>query len=285
LRKVIARAVDSNAALAMNQRIASRPYVAYTRFDLARLLLAHGDHTRARELLEAARRTAEDLDMPRLRGLVQKLAREHPRTTDDAPVATAVAAALRREGDEWTVAYGGESFRLKDVKGFAYLTTLLRHPGQEFHALDLGGGVGTAAATPRELADEGLAARDLGDAGELLDAEARAAYKERLEELLDELEEAKRHGDVERATETESELEILTRELARATGLGGRSRRAGSAAERARLNVTRSISSAIKKIAAASPALGEHLAAAVRTGLFCVYSPDPRRPIDWDTGS
>ncbi len=169
-------------ALAMNTRIASRPYVAYTRFDLARLLLAHGDHTRARELLEAARRTAEDLDMPRLRGVVQKLAREHPRTTDDAPVATAVAAALRREGDEWTVAYGGESFRLKDVKGFAYLTTLLRHPGQEFHALDLGGGVGTAAATPRELADEGLAARDLGDAGELLDAEARAAYKERLED-------------------------------------------------------------------------------------------------------
>jgi hypothetical protein len=117
----------------------------------------------------------------------------------------------------------------------------------------------------------------------MLDAEARAAYKERLADLTEELAEAKSAGDEERAERLESEQEILTRELARAVGLGGRSRRAGSAAERARLNVTRSIASAIKKIAAGSPALGEHLAAAVRTGLFCVYSPDPRLPVRWDT--
>ena len=38
------------------------------------------------------------------------------------------------------------------------------------------------------------------------------------------------------------------REMARAVGLGGRDRRAGSAAERARLNVTRAIKSALQKI-------------------------------------
>jgi tetratricopeptide (TPR) repeat protein len=279
-------AAHYEAALETNGRIASRPWVAYTRYDYGRLLLARGDDARAGELLDAARRTAEDLDMPRLRARLQVLGRARAPRSEAAPPAR-VPATLRRSDDTWTIGYGADVFTAKDVKGFGYLVTLIRHPGQEFHALDLGGGAGTAAATPsgRELAEEGLVARDLGDAGELLDAEARAAYKARLAALAEELEEAKASGDVERASDAESEIAALTRELARATGLAGRSRRAGSAAERARLNVTRSIGSAIKKIAAGSPALGEHLAAAVRTGLFCVYSPDPRLPMHWDTGA
>jgi tetratricopeptide (TPR) repeat protein len=279
-------AAHYEAALEMNERIASRPWVAYTRYDYGRLLIARGDDARAGELLDAAHRTAEDLEMPRLRARLQALGRARAPKPETAP-ATRVPAVLRRSDDTWTIGYGADVFTERDVKGFSHLVTLIRHPGQEFHALDLGGGAGTAAATPsgRELAEEGLVAGDLGDAGELLDAEARAAYKERLAALAEELEEAKAHGDVERATDAESEIEALTRELARATGLAGRSRRAGSAAERARLNVTRSISSAIKKIGAGSPALGEHLAAAVRTGLFCVYSPDPRLPMHWDTGT
>jgi tetratricopeptide (TPR) repeat protein len=276
-----------DAALALNERIASRPYVAYTRCDQARVLLARGDTAAARPLLDAARRTALDLEMPRLRALVDSLAAATPDAPapEPPPPADPVRAVLRRDGEEWTVAYGRDAFRLRDLKGFAYLVTLVRHPGREFHALDLGGATATAGASPsgRALAEAGLVTGDLGDAGEMLDAEARAAYKERLADLTEELAEAKSAGDEERAERLESEQEILTRELARAVGLGGRSRRAGSAAERARLNVTRSIASAIKKIAAGSPALGEHLAAAVRTGLFCVYSPDPRLPVRWDT--
>ncbi|MEO6029693.1 MAG: AAA family ATPase [Candidatus Binatia bacterium] len=273
-------------ALAMNTGIAARPYVAYTRYDLARLLFARGDGARAAALLDAASKTADELDMPRLRLLAQQLGQRHGGRAE-APLATRVAAGLRRDGEDWVVAYGSDSFRLKDVKGFGYLATLLRHPGQEMHALDLGGATaapGSKGPGGREIAEEGLVAGDLGDAGEVLDAEARAAYKERLVALNDELEEATSFGDEGRAARAEAEIEVLTKELSRAVGLGGRSRRAGSAAERARLNVTRSISSAIKKIAAESPALGEHLAAAVRTGLFCVYSPDPRLPITWDLG-
>lgn len=273
-------------ALAMNTGIAARPYVAYTRYDLARLLFEHGDAKRAAALLDAASKTADELGMPRLRLLVQQLGERHGGRAAAPPTAR-VAAGLRRDGDEWIVAYGTDSFRLKDVKGFGYLATLLRHPGHELHALDLGGATAAPGSTMpggREIAEEGLVAGDLGDAGEVLDAEARAAYKERLADLNDELVEATSFGDEGRAARAEAEIEVLTKELSRAVGLGGRSRRAGSAAERARLNVTRSISSAIKKIAAESPGLGEHLAAAVRTGLFCVYSPDPRLPITWDLG-
>lgn len=275
------------AAIDLNERLAARPEVAYTRCDQARVLLARGDTAAARPLLDAARRTALDLEMRRLLALVDALTAAAPTTAQPEPPRPAdpVRAVLRRDGDEWAVAYGRDAFRLKDLKGFAYLVTLVRHPGQEFHALDLGGAIAASGASPsgRAIAEAGLVTGDLGDAGELLDADARAAYKERLADLIEELEDAKSVGDEERAERLESEQEILTRELARAVGLGGRSRRAGSAAERARLNVTRSIGSAVKKIAAGSPALGEHLAAAVRTGLFCVYSPDPRLPIRWDT--
>jgi hypothetical protein len=45
--------------------------------------------------------------------------------------------------------------------------------------------------------------------------------------------------------------------------------------------VTRSISAALKRIATHHPALGRHLAATVRTGTFCTYTPDPRASIEW----
>jgi hypothetical protein len=51
-------------------------------------------------------------------------------------------------------------------------------------------------------------------------------------------------------------------------------------AERARVNVTRVLGHALSKIAEVSPAAGEHLAASVRTGLFCSYH--PARPMVWD---
>ena len=48
---------------------------------------------------------------------------------------------FRKEGEYWTVGYGGKSFRLKDSKGLGYLAHLLRHPATEFHVLDLAGGI------------------------------------------------------------------------------------------------------------------------------------------------
>jgi hypothetical protein len=86
---------------------------------------------------------------------------------------------------------------------------------------------------------------------------------------------------VEAATGLEDEIDFLTRELSRAVGLGNRERRAGSAAERARLNVTRAIKAAEQAITTLNPALGAHLRSAVHTGTFCAYRPDPQRPVAW----
>src|ERR1700689_5331164 len=48
---------------------------------------------------------------------------------------------FRKEGEFWTVGYGGNSFRLRDTRGLGYIAHLLRHPGAEFHVLDLAGGI------------------------------------------------------------------------------------------------------------------------------------------------
>ena len=68
-------------------------------------------------------------------------------------------------------------------------------------------------------------------------------------------------------------MTALAREIARGVGLGGRERRAGGAAERARTNVERRLRGAIAKIAETLPALGAYLERAVRTGTFCSYEP------------
>ena len=46
--------------------------------------------------------------------------------------------------------------------------------------------------------------------------------------------------------------------------------------------MTRAIRTAMANLARANPALGQHLAATVRTGQYCCYVPDPRTPITWE---
>ena len=195
---------------------------------------------------------------------------------------------FRREGEYWTVVFDGSVVRLRDAKGLRYLARLLAHPGREFHAVDLEAAEGqqgqAAPVGPRGRDGDGeLAVRpDLGDAGVLLDATAKAAYQARLGELRAELEEAEGFNDPARATKARQEMDFLVGELARAVGLGGRDRRAASHAERARLNATRAIRAAMANLAAANPALGRHLSATIRTGRYCSYTPDPRLPIAWE---
>ena len=139
------------------------------------------------------------------------------------------------------------------------LAELCAHPGREFHVLALSGSAG----------EGGLS----GDAGEVLDAEAIADYRARVEELDDEIAEAEAFGDGARASRAREERAAIAGELAAGVGLGGRARRTGGAAERARTNVQRRIRGAIRKIGEAIPALGAYLDRTVRTGTFCSYEP------------
>jgi hypothetical protein len=169
-----------------------------------------------------------------------------------------------RDGHGWTIERGGRSFRVKDVRGLEMLSRLIRHPGREMHALEV----------VSERGGEGVV--DRGDAGEVIDLRARDAYKARITELRDDLAEAEHWSDAARAERIRAELEALTEQIAAAVGLGGRERRSGSAAERARVTVQRRIRQAIKKIAVHDVDLGRHLDSAIRTGTFCSYEPEGR---------
>ena len=115
----------------------------------------------------------------------------------------------------------------------------------------------------------------------MLDPKAKVAYRRRLHDLQQELDEAEAWGDVERVARARMEMDELAQQLSAAVGLGGRDRTAASAAERARVNITKAIRSAIRRIAECDSALGDHLSRSVRTGTFCSYVPEEMRPITW----
>ena len=166
---------------------------------------------------------------------------------------------FRREGDVWTVGFGGRTARLRDAKGLRDLAVLLAAPGREVAAADL-------------VTGGAQAVRAFG-ADPVLDDRARAEYRARLASLDDDLAEADAHHDLERSARLAAERDALIDELARATGLGGRRRRLGDAAERARTTVTARIRDAIGRIERVHPELGRHLRASIVTGTRCSYRP------------
>jgi tetratricopeptide (TPR) repeat protein len=285
-------------ALQLNARIGARPWTARTQADLARLLVARdrpGDRERALELLTAALGTARRLgmtvfaeragdDFARVRG------DRHP---GQAPLPVAKAAedtaqwpVFRREGEYWSIAFAGEAFRLKDVKGLHYLAHLLCHPGREFHVLDLaaaGQTAGPGGARPSPAREDDLHQGRPSGTGPILDQQAKTAYQARLRDLEEELAEATSWADPVRAAKAREEMQFLADQLSAAVGLGGRDRTAGSPAERARVSITKAVKIALARIRAQSPALAGHLDATIHTGTFCCYTPDPRAPITWRT--
>ena len=188
-------------------------------------------------------------------------------------------------GEFWTIGFVGDTFSLKTSKGLSYIQRLLQHPGDEFHALDLVNGPGSYVPEEGDVesssTDMTLTVGRLGDSGEMLDTKAKLEYKRRLDELRETLEEAQEHHRVEEAEQIRSEIEFIAHEISRAVGLGGRDRRAGSAAERARLNVTRAIKSAIQKIGEFNAELSELLDKSIHTGSFCSFSDDRQNSIEW----
>jgi hypothetical protein len=191
---------------------------------------------------------------------------------------------FRREGDYWVIRHAGRSARLPDRRGLAYLARLLAHRGVEFHALDLVDPDRQPARPGRVPPSDRPVGRARGEpAGDaLLDSRARQDYGERLRDLRGELEELERLGDLGRAERVRGEMEFLAGELNRAVGLGGRDRRTASAAERARVAVTKRIKATIREIAEQHAPLGSHLERSIRTGVFCRYDPGPGEPIDWE---
>jgi hypothetical protein len=252
------------AAATQARALNLRPHLARILFELAQAL-PPDEAAQARSLLGEARALAAELELtgllPQIEAAAHRLsgapARRPPAAFEPPPF------ELSREGDYWSLTAGETVLRLKDSRGLQILHRLISHPDQEFHATDLA------------VAGEGVA--DAGDAGEMLDHEARESYRRRVDDLQEELREAESFQDAGRAGRAREELDFIAGELSRAVGLGGRDRRAGAAAERARVAVQKRLKEAIRKVEEGAPALGRHLTLTVRTGTFCAYHPSGRR--------
>jgi tetratricopeptide (TPR) repeat protein len=254
------------------------PYeAAVARMALAEAHRASGSEHRAVLERQAARTILEGIQAAPSVAPPERV--EHHDARDEQPVAS--VNVFRREGDYWSVSFEGHTVHMRDLKGMRYLARLLADPGREYHVLDLVAAETGSDAQADSSHAAGLPRSALGDAGESLDAQAKDAYRRRLAEVEDDIEQARAIGDAERAAQADTEREFLVQELARAFGLGGRDRRAASASERARAAVTRAVRQAMTRVAEHHPQLGQHLSRTIRTGTYCAYVPDPRAPASW----
>ena len=238
-------------------RMDARPTAVLTALDAADVLVrraAPGDAQRAAALVERVAAQALELGMD---GAVARAAelRVHLPKPVDHPVAPALDAAqpavsrLSRQGDVWLLEHHGRRVRLQDSKGLRQLARLLANPQIPIAAV-------TLAST----------------AGEPVDV-AGPSMRARIGELREELAEARAYNDPERAAQAGAQLEALAGQL-----VAGSESAAG---ERARVNVTRALRSALRRIAEHEPELGHMLQRAIRTGTMCAYQPDPDAPLRW----
>ena len=192
---------------------------------------------------KAAARLAEGL---RAAGLVDGQPPASIETPDDL-------AAFCRVGSLWRMTFQGKNVHLPQAKGFQDIALLLARPGQELHCSELMGQMDRTGADP------------------VIDSAAKADYETRIRELEADLAEAEQNNDVGRKESIRVELDALLEHLNQALGLGGRSRKLGAPAERARSAVTQRIRAAIRKIEAVHQGLAEHLEHSLKTGTFCSY--------------
>lgn len=227
---------------------------------VARVAAKQGDLDTAAKLLREGLPLAHEIrDVDTAAQMADLLA-----TTSQA--APSQRATLRPEDGVWRVGFNGNEVHVPDLKGLWHLRELVSRPGQPVPALAL---VGASADDPIPG----------GDAGPVLDREALRQYRRRLSELDDRIDAAAVRGDLSRQQQFAAERDALIAELKRANGLGGRPRRSGSPAEKARLNVTRTIRHAISELSTRAPVLAAHLDQSVVTGVSCCY--EPRTPVSW----
>ncbi|WP_226961852.1 MULTISPECIES: ATP-binding protein [Streptomyces] len=265
-----AAAVERFAAAALSaDRMRAAPWAVEARLRWAEAVLASGEPDAGEEaegLLRLVVDEAERLGLGQPVGERVRAIREgRPRLGQRA----GEEAEFRFDGTVWTLRFAGRTVRLPQAKGLRDLHELLARPGADVPAtrlLDPAGG------------GELVAARSLGG-DPVLDDTARAAYRRRLTDLDAEIDRADARGDDAAAARLDEERAALLAELRAAAGLGGRARRLGDEAERARKTVTARIRDTLRRLDEHHPELAEHLRAAVTTGATCGYH--PQRMVAW----
>ena len=280
----LGQAIDGSAAAIATWSAIGAPFEAAA----ARMVLGEARHRSgnidgARMEWRAARDAFQTFGAVRWAEQAEHLLTTAPSSPTSSSRTRGIATArFSCDGDTRTICYGELTVLMRDLKGFRYIERLLANPGREFHVLDLITVERGSLPTGR-TAQQGLEAVAEGTGAGLpvIDDEARNAYRRRLADVDDDIDEATRMHDLGRVELAQHDRDYLIAELARAVGLGGRHRSAGGTAERARTSVTRSLRYALGRLAEQHPTVANHLEHSVHTGTYCSYTPDPLAPILW----
>jgi hypothetical protein len=213
-----------------------------------------GDRGRATEARQAA------IDEARRSEMSGRAAEwERRLVADDGGAALPVV--LGRDGRVWQIRIGERAAVVPHTVGMEYLTRLVEHAGVGIAAIELASG---HAMSCRGSSPEPV-----------LDSRAKAQYRQRIEELRADVEDAEACSDLERAATARAELDRFVVELARSTGFAGRPRSFADSAERARVSVQKAIKRALVMITEADPMLGREFGSRVFTGMHCIYVAHP----------
>ncbi len=199
---------------------------------------------------------------------------------------------FRLEGEYWTIRYDGKTARFKDKKGLRYIAYLLKHPDEDFPAIELQRCCATTqelaesqevrSVRPRELeAEDSSFTDDLSTRDEVHDEKALRNYRDRLIELREELHKAQKNSDETMATVTQHEIDRITKLLLPSLNLGKKSRTFQNKAEKARIAITTAIKRAYKPLKKEHAILHDHLEDVIYSGSSFSYK--PREEIRWQT--
>jgi hypothetical protein len=237
------------SAVAASERLGHRPAAIQARAELA---LAHirracdGDVRRGHRLMRQAVAEAEALGMTglvaRWRDALATAAATQPETECDLVSMSSVPHG------RWRVALGSHIATVSDLVGMRYLARLIAEPNRDIPALAL-------------ICDH-VGAPLTAEKHTLMDLTGIKTLRARVRDL--------RQQPVLSAAE-QDELEALTHELARVSGLGGRIRSFADVPERARTAVRKAIKRALEQLSAANPVVGQYLERRIETGAVCRY--------------
>ncbi len=164
--------------------------------------------------------------------------------------------AFIKRGDIWEMAFDGKSIIAIELKGFFDIAKMLASPEKQFHCTEL---MGTGLFSEGEP---------------VFDDKAKKAYRRRLQELKEEIDETDLLHNHERRTQLQMEYDSLMRHLTTSLGIGGKSRKTNDPVEKVRSAVTWRVRKAIQRIEKEHPVFGKHLSLSIKTGVFCAYRPE-----------
>lgn len=232
-----------------------------------------------------------------IRGLLQDYA-DHlqaKRERGELLVAPPDKSIFRRDGNSWTIAFGGKTITKKLTLGLHHIHYLLGNPSRSFTAMELRASfvrwrrdpkqseasLVVVAGAGEEMEDGPDAVQlEVNDLGEEMDARAISECKARIQELEAGLLQARQIGDEAKANECQREVDNIRDYLKKARDPRGRINRMKDRTKIANDSVRNAMERALADLQTAHPSLYEHLRQFMETRVNYCYSPVPA--VDWD---